>query len=136
METAAGKGRTYSAPSAVQDGKSVIIAAEGAGNRLDFYWTANGSSTWTREVVAGAGTTTDAPAVTVTVNNGSVNVAAVNANTVTTMSYWALNGTTTWHPERLPGFTAGAPAITTYPGGVHVVDRDWFGQLADKSGGP
>ena len=81
--------------------------------------------------MAGAGTTTDAPAITV--NNGSVNVAAVNANIVSTMFYWALNGTATWHPERLPGFTGGAPAITTYPGGVHVVDRDWFGQLADKS---
>jgi hypothetical protein len=67
------------------------------------------------------------------VDNGSVNVAAVDENIVATMFYWALNGTANWHPERLPGITGGAPGITTYAGGVHVVDRDWFGQLADKS---
>jgi hypothetical protein len=49
------------------------------------------------------------------------------------MFYWALNGTANWHPERLPGLDGGAPAITTFPGGVPVVDRDWFGQVADKS---
>ena len=47
--------------------------------------------------------------------------------------YWALNNTTTWHPEQLSGLTGGAPAITTYPGGVRIVDREWWGQLADKA---
>jgi hypothetical protein len=48
------------------------------------------------------------------------------------MFYWALNGSATWHPEQLPGLTGGAPAITTYPLGVHVVTRGWFGQMADQ----
>jgi len=131
QESVAGSGTTFSAPSQTVNGKSVNIVAEGPSSSLDFYWAANGSSTWTREVVAGAGTTTDVPAITV--NVGSVNVAAVNANTSAMTFYWALNNTTTWHPEQLPGLTGGAPAITTYPGGVRVVDREWWGQLADKS---
>jgi hypothetical protein len=113
------------------NGNSVNIVAEGPGSSLYFYWAANGSPTWTREVVAGAGTTTDIPAITV--NAGSVNVAAVNANTSAMMFYWALNSTTTWHPEQLPGLTGGAPSITTDPGGVRVVDREWWGQMADKA---
>lgn len=76
--------------------------------------------------MAGAGSTTDVPAITV--NYGSVNVAAVNANTSAMTFYWALNNTTTWHPEQLPGRAGGAPAITTYPFGVHVVDREWWGR--------
>ncbi|HEX5290017.1 MAG TPA: hypothetical protein VFX25_14220 [Streptosporangiaceae bacterium] len=66
-------------------------------------------------------------------NAGSVNVAAVNANISAMMFYWAANNTTTWHPQQLAGLTGGAPAITTFPGGVRVVDREWWGQLADKS---
>lgn len=73
METVAGKGTTYSAPPVRQDGKSVIIAVEGPANRLDFYWAANGSSTWTSEVVAGAD-----PAVTM--NDGIENIAAIDYN--------------------------------------------------------
>jgi hypothetical protein len=108
----------------------VNIVAEGPSGILYFYWAANGSPTWTREVVAGSGSTTDIPAITV--NYGSVNVAAVNANTSSMTFYWAVNGSTTWHPEPLPGLTGGAPAITTFPLGVHVVTRGWFGQLADQ----
>jgi hypothetical protein len=33
------------------DGNSVNIAAEGASQRLDFYWAVNGSSTWHPEQV-------------------------------------------------------------------------------------
>jgi hypothetical protein len=130
-ETVAGSGTTFSAPSQTVNGNSVNIVAEGPGSSLYFYWAANGSSTWTPEVVAGAGTTTDVPAIAV--NYGSVNVAAVNADTSKMTFYWAANGSTTWHPQQLTGLTGGAPAITTYPFGVHVVDREWFGQLADKS---
>jgi hypothetical protein len=131
METVAGKGTTYFVPSIMQDGKSVIITVEGPGNSLYFYWAVNGSSTWTGEVVAGAGTTTSAPAIAV--NDGSVNVVALNGNGIGTEFYWAANGTTTWHSEALPGFDAGAPAITTYPGGVHVVNDTLFGQLVDET---
>ena len=56
---------------ATVNGNSVNIAADGPGNSLDFYLAVNGSSAWTREVVAGAGTTTSAPAIAV--NKGSVN---------------------------------------------------------------
>jgi hypothetical protein len=131
QETVAGAGTTFSAASQTMNGNSVNIAAEGPGNSLDFYWAANGSSMWTQEIVAGAGTTTSAPAITV--NDGSVNVVALNGNVARTEFYWALNGTTTWHPQTLPGVDGGAPAITTDTGGVHVADREYFGQLADKS---
>jgi hypothetical protein len=127
----AGPGTTFSAPSQAVNGSSVNIVAEGTSGSLDFYWAANGSAAWTREVIAGAGATTDIPAITV--NAGSVNVAAVNATTSAMTFYWAANNTTTWHPQTLTGLTGGAPAITTFPGGVRVVDREWFGQLADKS---
>ncbi len=43
--------------------------------------------------------------------------------------YWAVNGTTTWHAERLPGPSEGTPAITTDAGGVSVVAGTLFGGL-------
>jgi hypothetical protein len=109
----------------------VNIAAEGPSHSLDFYWAVNGSSTWTPEVVAGAGTTASAPAITV--NQGSVNIAALNGNGLGTEFYWAVNGSATWHPEALPGFDAGAPAITTYPGGVHVVNTTFLASVGDET---
>jgi hypothetical protein len=68
-----------------------------------------------------------------TVNQGSVNIAALRAGGLGTEFYWAVNGSTTWHPELLPGFDAGAPAIATYPGGVHVVNTTFFASVGDES---
>jgi hypothetical protein len=105
----------------------VNIAAEGPRNSLDFYWAANGTSTWTREVVAGPGTTVSPPAITA--NDGSVNVVAHRGIWQGMEFYWAVNGTTTWHAERLPGTSEGTPAITTDAGGVNVVASTLFGGL-------
>jgi hypothetical protein len=45
--------------------------------------------------------------------------------------YWAVNGTTTWHPQPLMGLLSLTPAITTDAGVVHVVSNGWFGGLGD-----
>jgi len=50
-----------------------------------------------------------APAITV--NQGSVNIAALNGNSLGTEFYWAVNGSATWHPEALPGL---APSQDTH----------------------
>jgi hypothetical protein len=130
-ETVAGSGTTFSVPALTVNGNSVNIAAEGPSNSLDFYWAVNGSPTWNPEVVAGPGSIASAPAMTV--NQGSVNIAALNFGGLGTEFYWAVNGSATWHQETLPGFDSGAPAITTYPGGVHVVNTTFFAQVGDSS---
>ena len=81
--------------------------------------------------MAGAGTIASAPAMTV--NQGSVNIAALNSGGLGTEFYWAVNGSPTWHPEPLPGFDTGAPAIATYPGGVHVVNTTLLRPVGDES---
>jgi len=77
------------------------------------------------------GTTASAPAITV--NQGSINIVALNGNSLGTEFCWAANGSTTWHPDALPGFDTGAPAITTYPGGVHVVNTTFFATVGDET---
>ena len=41
------------APSMTTDGNNVNIAVQGPSHTLDFYWQANGSSTWHPEQIAG-----------------------------------------------------------------------------------
>jgi hypothetical protein len=78
------------------DGNSVNVAAEGASQRLDFYWTTNGTSTWHPEQIAG--TTYSAPSMT---NDGnSVNITARGTGQ-SLWFYWAVNGSSTWHPEQV-----------------------------------
>jgi hypothetical protein len=130
-ETVAGTGTTFSVPGMTVNGSSVNIAVVGPSSSLYFYWAANGSSVWTREVVAGAGTTTSAPAITA--NAGSVNVVALGP-TFGARFYWAKDGTAVWHQDPLlPSFDTGPPAITTVPGGVHVLNIDLFGHTVDDS---
>jgi hypothetical protein len=82
--------------------------------------------------VAGAGTTTSAPAITV--NAGSVNVVALGPTASGSLFYWAKNGSTVWHQDpALPGLDTGAPVITTVPGGADVVDIDFFGRSGVES---
>jgi hypothetical protein len=80
------------------DGNDVNIAAEGASQRLDFYWAVNGTTTWHPEQVAGTGTTYSSPSMT---NDGdSVNITARGTGQ-SLWFYWATNGSTTWHPEQV-----------------------------------
>ncbi|MGH3186617.1 MAG: hypothetical protein ACRDOL_05010 [Streptosporangiaceae bacterium] len=93
----------------------------------------NGTTPWHPEVVAGAGTTDSAPAITA--NDGSVNIVAQGSD-IQPEFYWAQNGTATWHPETLPGSDDTTSAITTYTGnrdGVHVVNESLFGTLSVDS---
>ena len=114
------------APSlAVNDG-GVDIAIQ-AGDSLDLYWAVNGSSTWTREVVAGAGQVFSAPSVTG--SDGTTDVVAEGPG-LSLKYYWAVNGTTTWHQVSLTGPGAiPAPAITTDSARPVVVARAVQGVL-------
>jgi hypothetical protein len=77
-----------------------VIAVEGPGNSLWFYWNINGSPTWTGEQVAGPGTTYSAPAIT---DSGSgVQIAAAGPNG-TLWFYWAPYGSSTWNSVEVGG---------------------------------
>jgi hypothetical protein len=86
----------YAAPSITFNNGDVNIAREGSDTSLQFWWAVNGSSNWTEETVAGAGSTAASPSMTV---DGD----GVNISTVSTASqllfYWATNGVAGWHPE-------------------------------------
>jgi hypothetical protein len=80
------------------DGNDVNIAAEGASQKLDFYWAVNGTTTWHPEQVAGTGTTHSAPSMTT--DGNSVNITARGTGQ-SLWFYWAVNGSSTWHPEQV-----------------------------------
>jgi hypothetical protein len=70
------------------------------------------------------GTLTPALAATgpsMTANNGSVNI-AIQGPSTSLRFYWAVNGTTTWHPETVAGgnSTAAAPSMTVNGNGVNI----------------
>ena len=133
-EVVAGAGTTYSAPALIVNGNSVNIAAEGPNDSLDFYWAVNGSPTWNPEVVAGAGTTLSAPAMVA--NNGGVDIVALDAQSPQSALldfYWAFNGNSTWNLETIPEITTSGAAMTTYPGGVHVVNSNVFSMVIDMA---
>jgi hypothetical protein len=81
--------------------------------------------------VAGPGSIVTTPAITT--NDGSVNLVA-NIGMLNGLAFYcAVNGTATWHLETLAGWFGGALAITTDPGGVHVVVIGAFGGVADEA---
>ncbi len=57
---------TYSSPSVVQVGGSMVASAIGPNNGLDFYWKPIGGTGWNPESVNGAGTTFSAPTMAFT----------------------------------------------------------------------
>ncbi|MGI9006618.1 MAG: hypothetical protein ACR2FU_10545 [Streptosporangiaceae bacterium] len=116
-EQVAANGTTFSPPSIAQDGNAVVIAAQGPTPA----WISTGRPTAAQSGTRRRSPARGRPSPAITANNGSVNVVALGPNAFGTLFYWAQNCTTTWHLETLPGLDVGAPAITTSPGGVHVV---------------
>ena len=91
---------------------------------------------------ARAAMTMPAPSITVadgnsviaatTVSGNSVNIAAEGPNDSLGF-YWALNGSPTWNLETIEEITTSGAAMTTYPGGVHVVNSDEFSIVVDMA---
>ena len=89
---------------------SSVIAAQGPGKSLMFYWQTIGTVPWHAEQVAGSGTTFSGPSVA-QVGNSSVIVALGPNNSL--MFYWQTIGTVPWNPEQVagPGTTFSAPSV-------------------------
>jgi hypothetical protein len=89
----------------------VNIVADGENNSLDFFWQADGSTTWSGTFVAGSGTTYSTPVIIA--NNGSSNIVAEGPLNQL-MFYWNINKSSQWTPESVPGaYLTNTPAITT-----------------------
>ena len=92
-------GTTYSAPSMAANGKHVVdVAAQAQDGSLLFYWAQRGTTTWHRDVVAGAHATLAAPSVAA--SGSSSMITAIGPGNVVT-SYFNVNGTDTWQPVRV-----------------------------------
>jgi hypothetical protein len=102
-------------PSIANDANSAVIATEGPGHSLQFYWQAAGTTPWHRETVAGLGTTYSAPTVT---QDGNSAVIAAEGPNHSLRFYWAVNGTSTWHRELVAvhKLDQSAPAISVNTG--------------------
>jgi len=136
-QTAATASTTYSDPAMTVNDGSVNIAVEGPNNSLDFYWAQNGTwatqgpAAWVGEVVAGAGSDGNDPAIAPT--GSAVDIVVGAPNSLMPNFYWAYNGTTQWVPGRVPEFDRAASAVVPYPGALHVVNVDSFGALQSLS---
>jgi hypothetical protein len=86
------------------------IADEGYNHTLIFRWQGYGSSGWTKEEAAGAGTTYSAPAIAETPTG---TVIAYEGHNHTLIFRWQAYGTSTWNREEVAGAgtTYSAPAI-------------------------
>ena len=82
----------HSAPSVTRDGNLIVIAVEGAGHSLDFYWQSNGdpSASWHPELVAGPGSAYSAPSIAV---DGDRIIIAVQGPDHSILFYWQTTGT-------------------------------------------
>jgi hypothetical protein len=89
-----------SAPSVAQVGNSTVIAAQGSGESLQFYWQPIGSGQWTREQVAGQLTTLLVPSVA-QVGNSTV-IAALGPRGILHF-YWQPIGSGQWTHEQVAG---------------------------------
>ncbi len=96
-----GPASAASATSVTQVGTSSVIAAEGPGHSLLFYWQTIGGVPWHPELVAGPGTTFSAPSVA---QVGTSSVIAAQGPGASLRFYWQTIGTVPWHPELVAGF--------------------------------
>ncbi len=105
-----GSAAPASAAALVAVGHSTVIAVQGPGNSLDFYWQAVGTRPWHPEVVAGPGTTYSPPSVAAV---GHSTVIAVQGPGNSLDFYWQAVGTRPWHPEVVagPGTTYSPPSV-------------------------
>jgi len=92
-----------SATSVAQVGNSSVIAAEGPGHSLIFYWQTIGGVPWHPEFVAGPGSTYSAPSVA-QVGNSSVIAAEGPGHTL--FFYWQTIGGVSWHAELVAGLSS------------------------------
>jgi hypothetical protein len=89
--------------------------------------------TVTAAVLTAAGTLTPALAATgpsMTVNNGSVNI-AVQGPDDSLLFYWAVTGSSTWHEETVAGADSAAspPSMTVNGNGVNISAVNTANQL-------
>jgi hypothetical protein len=81
-----------------QVGRSSVIAAEGPGQSLEFYWQATGTVPWHPEQVAGPGTTFSAPSVALV---GESSVISAEGPNLAVEFYWQAIGAVPWHAEQV-----------------------------------
>ncbi len=93
-------GTTFSAPSVALVGNNTVIAAQGAGGSLEFFWQPIGSEQWNPEQVAAPGTITSAPSVAQVGNN---TVIAAQGAGGSLLFYWQPIGSEQWNPEQPAG---------------------------------
>ena len=86
-----------------QVGDSSVIAAQGIGNSLQFWWQPIGSRQWNQEVVAGAGSGAFSAPSVAQVGNSSVIAAQGIGNSLRSggSPSAAGNGTESWWPARV-----------------------------------
>jgi hypothetical protein len=107
-------GTTISAPSVARQGNTTVLAAQGTGNRLNFYWSPNNGLNWYPQMITQDGTAFSAPSIA---NNGIATVITVRGWRNSLKFYWATNGTADWHiydpTATVDGYdsTFSAPAI-------------------------
>ncbi len=107
------KGNIYSAPSVADNGTlesgTTTIAAQGPGNTLDIYQSANGSGTWSETTVACPGTTFSTPSLVATDSGYNIAVAGPSGSLD---FYWSTDGTS-WTPVNIAtkGNIYSAPSV-------------------------
>jgi hypothetical protein len=79
---------------------ATATAVHGSNNSLYFYWATNGTSTWHKELVAGAGSTFSAPSLGL--NSQGTAIATAGPNNSLDF-YRATSNASTWRPEVVAG---------------------------------
>jgi len=79
-----------------QVGDSSVIAVQGPGNSLVFYWQPIGSQQWNQEIVRDPGFTFGAPSVA---QVGNSSVIAVEGPDASLVFYWQPIGSQQWNRE-------------------------------------
>ena len=87
-------GTTISAPSVARNGDTTVLAAQGTGNRLNFYWSPNNGLNWYPQMITPDNTAFSAPSIA---DNGTATVITVRGPANSLKFYWATNGTANWH---------------------------------------
>ena len=98
------------------------VAYEGTDGSLWFAWNTDPTgnpSGWTLEKVAPAGSVVGKPAITPSTHGVGITARAPNGSL---WFYWALNGTSTWHPVQIgaAGSTEGNPVIANASGATVI----------------
>jgi hypothetical protein len=111
------------APALVRtDHYTTMVALHGPDNSLMFFWNNDGDSTWNPSVIAGAGTTFAAPAMSRTGDSESTVIAAMGPDHSLNF-YWNNDGDPAWHGSVIAGprTTYGAPSIWRTNSGSTIV---------------